>query len=117
MLTGAKVARSHPLQGVLNARQFAALDLCQLRIDLVLSRVEGEVDHVARRLLAELLKQTQITREGLAQCVAPDHKNLANLQDRIFACHVATFDRSTAGGDEGSAPLRPGAQPIDGNSK
>ena len=75
------------LQGVLDAAEFAALDLGQLRTDLVLNRVQRRVDDVARCLGAKFLEQAQVAGQGLAQCVASLDENLAHVQNRVFAAH------------------------------
>ena len=56
----AELAFPHPLQGVLDAVQFTALDLGQLRADLVLDRIERRIDHIAGGLRTEFLQQAQV---------------------------------------------------------
>ncbi len=58
------------IQGAFDVREFAALDLGQLGTDFVLGGIEGRIDDVAARLIAKLLEQAQVARQGTAECVA-----------------------------------------------
>src|SRR6185503_6257718 len=48
---------AHPLKGRFDMGELTAFDLRELRADLVLCRIEGSVNDIARILLAQLLEQ------------------------------------------------------------
>ncbi len=81
------MAVADPLQGVFDSGEFAAFHLRKLRTDLVLNRVQGGVDHVAGCLCLQLLQQTQVTSQRLAQGVSSLDQNLPHVQNCVFAAH------------------------------
>jgi hypothetical protein len=65
--------------------QLATLDFRQLRADLVLRGIQGKIDDISRRLLAELFQETNVAGECRAERVAPLSEHLSEIQDCFFA--------------------------------
>ena len=59
-----------PLQGVLDLAEFAALDLDELRADLVVGRIDGGIDVVADVVRRRIRGSVQVAVQGLTQGIA-----------------------------------------------
>ena len=77
-----------PLEGVLDLAQFAALDLDDLRADLVVGRIDGGVDAIADDVeRGEFAVSIQVARERLAEGITASDQPGMKTKQRIFASH------------------------------
>lgn len=77
----------HPLEGLLDACQLPALDLGKLRADLVLDRVEREVNDVAAGFGTQLAQEAQIAGQRSAKGVPPLKENLTHVDNGLSSVH------------------------------
>src|SRR5579875_2196943 len=90
-LAAAVDARGDPLESVLDLAELPALDLHELRADLVIGRVDRGIDVVADDAeLGEFAEAIEIAIEGLAQCVSPRDQSACQSKQSIFAGHEYT---------------------------
>ena len=77
----------HPHKRVLDVGELAALDLGQLRADLVLGGVEGGIDDVPRRLPVQFPEERKVACQGAAQGVTTADENRPKVHKCVFTSH------------------------------